>query len=83
MKGQNKDFDFKRRISISNNDQMGLMKVHYDEHLASSAGMHFHCWIPKNLTPLEQMEFYTNFKIQTKLNRDAVSFSWDYLPEEL
>lgn len=80
MKNQNTNFDFSRRISRFNNDYMGKMKVCYDEELASSEGMHFHCWVPKT-DPNKEIEFYTLFKIEAKNNRDCVSFSWDYLPD--
>ena len=83
MKNRQTHWDFSRRISRFNNDFMGRMKACYDEALASSEGMHFHCWIPENkLERHREVEFYTAFIRECKNQRDAVSFSWDYLPEE-
>jgi len=79
MHGRITDFDYSRRISRFDGDKMGSMSVAYDEQLAGPNGMHFHCWIPKQLSDEQKIEFYTNFKIQTKQRRDAVSFSWDLI----
>lgn len=59
-------------------DKMGNMDCHWDETLASSEGMHFHLWIPKS-NPESEQNFLSQFRYQTNLNRDAVSFSWSYL----
>lgn len=80
MKNQQTGWDFSRRISRMNNDMMGRMAAHYDETLAGSEGMHFHVWIPKFEDKNNEIDFYTTFMRETKRNRDAVSFSWDYLP---
>ena len=81
MKNRQQNWDFNRRISRLNNDFMGRMKACYDESLASSEGMHFHCWIPEFDDKELEIEFYTAFKIECKRQRDAVSSSSDYLPK--
>lgn len=81
MKNRQQNWDFDRRISRLNNDFMGRMKVCYDESLASSDGMHFHCWIPVFEDKNHETDFYTAFIRECKRQRDAVSFSWDYLPK--
>ena len=81
MKNRNTGFDFNRRISKSYNDKMGRMFAHWDESLASSDGMHFHVWIPVFEDKNNEIDFYTSFVRECKNQRDAVSFSWDYLPK--
>ena len=82
MKNQQTGWDFNRRMSRFNNDFMVHLKAHYDERLASANGMHFHVWIPKNQDENAMIDFYSTFIRIARSNRDAVSFSWDYLPEE-
>jgi hypothetical protein len=58
---------------------MGSFNFLWTEDLASADGMHFHVWIPK-LAPQAESDMKETFKRETKRNRDAVRFSWDYIP---
>jgi hypothetical protein len=74
-------FNFDRRASLMYGDRMGQQHFLWTETLASDAGMHFHVWIPKVGVQAEN-DIKDLFKRATKRERDAVSFSWDYVPTD-
>jgi hypothetical protein len=80
MKQIKDTFNFDRRASLMYGDRMGQQHFLWTETLASDAGMHFHLWVPEFGAQYEK-DYKESFKTATRRERDAVSFSWDYIPK--
>lgn len=73
---RNTAFDPKRNMTTSFGDT--LAGCPYDEELAGPDGMHFHVWVPKGTS----MKRLREIRAEIASNRDLVSMSYDWLPEE-
>lgn len=70
-------WDYARRWQ--NDDSAG--GVEFDDELVNSQGAHFHIWVPKSDPDTEAKLIQQS--VQTlRRNRDVISWSWDYIPEE-